>query len=634
MRIRKTLIAALGASLLSLQLGAAPLPAIPAPQDRDFGGEIRLHADASDIDRRIVHVRETITQPPADLVLLYPQWLPGVHAPAGQIDKIAGLSLRADGKTISWQRNPLDVFAIHVAVPPGTDALEIEFDYLSPTSDAVAAAEISRDVMMLEWPALVFYPAGHYAQRIPVTASLTLPVGWSLGTALQVAHAEGARSDFAPTDLETLIDSPVYAGRHARRIDLDPGSKEPVFLNIFADRPSSLEASDAELAAHRNLVRQADRLYGARHFAHYDFLLSLSDQIGQIGLEHHQSSENGQDPDYFRDRANQLSGRDLLGHEYTHSWNGKFRRPAGLWTPNYNVPMQGSLLWVYEGQTQYWGQVLTARSGIWSAAEARDSLASVAAYFEDQAGRSWRALADTTSDPIMNPRSAQSWPTWQRFADYYSEAQLIWLDADTLIRERSGGRRSLDDFARAFFGVENGRVTPLTYTREDVVKTLDQVEHYDWDGFLEARIYRAGSPAPLDGITRGGYSLVYQDTPNALDKSDDGQRKVASFRHSIGFIVRDEDSTLAEVTWGRAAFKAGLTEGMTLLAVNGSAYTRAILEDALREAQKSAQPIELIVRVADRYRVVSVDYHEGLRYPHLVRNARVPARLDDILKPR
>ncbi len=633
MRHGHTAIAIL-AAILGPPLCAVAAPGVPAPQDLDFPGAIRLQADATDTDRRIVHVRETITGVGPDLMLLYPQWLPGTHAPMGQIDKLAGLSIRAGGQSLAWKRDPLDVFAFHVAVPAGATSIDIEFDYLSPTSDAVADAEISPDAMLLEWQGLVLYPAGHHARRIPVDASLTLPAQWSLGTALQVSRNEGDRRDFARTELETLIDSPVYAGRYAKRIDLDPGSTQPVFLNLFADRPSSLVVSDSELAAHRNLVRQADRLYGSRHYAHYDFLLSLSDQIDQIGLEHHQSSENGQNPDYFTDHAGQLAGRDLLGHEYTHSWNGKFRRPADLLTPNYNVPMQGSLLWVYEGQTQYWGQVLTARSGIWSAADARDSLASVAAYFEDQSGRAWRPLADTTNDPIMNPRSPQSWPTWQRFEDYYSEAQLIWLDADTLIRERSKGRRSLDDFARAFLGVENGRIEPLPYTLDDVVAALNAVEPYDWRAFLDARVYRAGGEAPLDGIRRGGYTLVYRDTPNAVDKSDEAMRKVASFRHSVGFIVRDADNTLAEVTWGRAAYKAGLTEGMTVLAVNGAAYTREILEDAIRGAQASDSPIELIVRVADRFRVVRVDYHEGLRYPHLERNPRVPARLDEILRQK
>jgi predicted metalloprotease with PDZ domain len=426
----------------------------------------------------------------------------------------------------------------------------------------------------------------------------------------------------------------VYAGRYAARLDLDPSGAVPVHLDLFADRPELLAIKPEQLEAHRSLVQQAYKLYGSHHYSHYDFLYSLSDQIQQNGLEHHQSSEDGSDPEALTQWDKTAFDRDLLAHEFTHSWNGKFRRPADLWTPNYNVPMQDSLLWVYEGQTQYWGQVLTARAGLWTQQQALDKLALTAAYYDVQAGRRWRALQDTTNDEIINPRRPMSWPSWQRFEDYYSEGQLIWLDADTLIRERSQGKRSLDDFARTFFGIDDGSFTTVTYTFEDLVKALNAVEPYDWAAFLRERLDSIGKPAPLDGLRRGGYKLVFTDTPSELLKAHDDQSKRVNLLFSIGVELDDKDGTVLEVLWNSAAFKAKLTESSVIMAINGAAYNADVLKDAIRSAKTTQQPIELIVKNGDRFRVLHLDYHDGLRYPHLEREPSVPARLDDILAAR
>ncbi len=603
---------------------------IAAPQDRAYPGEIRLAVDASDVERRIVRVHETLEGIGADTVLLYPKWLPGTHAPEGPIDRFAGLRISANGAPVSWKRDPLDVYAFHVHPAAGIKSIDIDFEYLSPTSSKVADMEISRDVLFVEWNSLILYPAGYFARRIPVQASLTLPLGWKFGSALEVQSASGAQTAFKRLSLETLIDSPVYAGRYASRLDLDPGSAVPIHLDLFADRPELLAVKPEQLQAYRNLVQQAYRLFGSHHYAHYDFLYSLSDQIHQQGLEHHQSSENGSEPDSFTEWDKNSYDRDLLPHEFTHSWNGKFRRPADLWTPNYNVPMQDSLLWVYEGQTQYWGEVLAARSGLWSKQQALDALALTAAYYEREAGRRWRALQDTTNDEIINPRRPMSWRDWQRFEDYYDEGRLIWLEADTLIRDRSQGKRSLDDFARAFFGIDDGSLVTVTYTFEDVVKALKAVEPYDWAAFLRERLDGIARPPPLDGLRRGGYKLAYTDTPNELEKASDLERKHVSLRYSIGVSLDDKDGTVLQVAWDSPAFKAKLTESAQILAVNGAAYSAEVLKDAIRSAKGTTLPIELIVKTGDRYRVVAVDYHDGLRYPHLVRDAAVPARLDDI----
>jgi predicted metalloprotease with PDZ domain len=612
--------------------GPPPPPA--APKDTPWPGEIQLSVDASDTERRIVHVHEQLTGISGETVLLYPKWLPGTHSPEGTIDRFAGLRVSANGQRLAWSRDPLDVFAFRVPAAAGAKALDIEFDYLSPTSASVGPMEIGHDLLMLEWNSVVLYPAGHYVRQIPVTASLTVPGGWQSASALEVQATQGAQTRYRQTSLETLVDSPVYAGRYANRVDLDPGSAVPVHLNLFASQPQQLAMKPEQLKAYRELVQQAYRLYGSHHYSHYDFLYSLSDQIQQNGLEHHQSSENGTGPESLTEWDKSAWERDLLPHEFTHSWNGKFRRPADLWVPSYQVPMQDSLLWVYEGQTEYWGKVLAARSGLRTAQQALDDLAGTAAFYDTQAGRRWRDVQDTTNDEIINPRRPMSWPDWQRFEDYYSEGALIWLEADTLIRERSQGKRSLDDFARRFFGINDGSYTTVTYTFDDVVKALEALEPYDWRGFLRERLDGVGRPAPLAGLKRGGYRLAYTDKPGELAESADGQRKRVSLGYSLGVVVDAKDGTLLYVAWDSPAFKAGLAEDVKLVAVNGEAWSGDALKDAIKAAQGSKQPIELIIKAGERYRVVSIDYHDGLRYPHLVREDGTPALLDAILAPR
>jgi predicted metalloprotease with PDZ domain len=608
--------------------------ASPAPRDRPYPGTIQLSVDASDLERRIVHVHETLSGVTTATVLLYPQWLPGTHAPQGPIERVAGLKITANGVPVAWTRDTIEMFAFRLRPAAGVKSIDIDFDDLSPTSPKVGAMEISRDLLVLEWNALVLYPAGYFARRIPADVSVTLPVDWQFATALEALPAGGGHASFKRVDLETLLDSPLYAGRYAEKLDLDPGSAVPVRLDIFADRPELLTIKPEHLEAYRALVRQAYQVFGSHHYAHYDFLWSLSDQVQYQGLEHHQSSEDGSDPESLTAWDKTAYDRDLLAHEFTHSWNGKFRRPADLWTPNYNVPMQNSLLWVYEGQTQYWGEVLAARSGLWSKQQSLDALAITAAHYQDLPGRRWRALQDTTNDEIINPRRPMPWRDWQRFEDYYSEGMLIWLDADTLIRERSNGKRSLDDFARGFFGINDGSVTTVTYTFDDIVKALNAVEPYDWRKFLRERLDAAGKPAPLDGLRRGGYALIFTDIESELSKASDEQEKHADLSYSIGIIVDDKDGTVTAVRWDSPAFKAKLTEGMQILAVDGIACGADVLKDAIKAATKTQTPIELIIKSGDRYRVAKIDYHEGLRYPHLERDASTPARFDDIVAAR
>jgi predicted metalloprotease with PDZ domain len=605
----------------------AAIPAIPGPRDAAWPGTITLAVDASDVTRGIFQVTETIPVSTAGvLTLLYPEWLPGHHSPVGTITKLAGLKISSGGNLLPWKRDPVDVFAFHVEVPTGATAIKAEFQFLAPSSSDQGRIVTTPDMLNLQWDSVAVYPAGYFVRRIPVEASLKLPAGWKAATALETAAQDVTTIHYRPVSFETLMDSPVFAGAYVRVETLAPS----VRLNIVADRPEQLEATEEQIGWHRNLVIQAVKLFGAQHYDHYDFLLALSDRQGSIGLEHHRSSENGVTGSFFTDWKASLTSHSLLPHEYTHSWNGKFRRGADLWTPDYRTPMQDSLLWVYEGQTQFWGQVLAVRAGLVSKEDALGSLAATAATYENRRGRTWRPLIDTTNDPIIARRSPQPWTSWQRSEDYYSEGLLIWLDADTLIRERSAGVRSLDDFARAFFGTNDRDWGELTYTRADVVRTLNDIQPNDWDTFLRTRVDDTAAQAPLEGIARGGYRLVYTDTPTNWFKTSETSRKVSDLSFSVGFII-NRDAQLTAVAWDSPAFDAGLTVGTRIIAVNGRAYDADDLKQAIK-AKKA--PISLLVRTGDIFRTVELTYSGGLRYPKLEKVDEGPAFIDALLAAR
>lgn len=607
---------------------------IAAPQDIPYPGVIRLEVDATDIDRHIFQVRQSIPVSGGEpLTLMYPQWLPAHHSPTGRVDKMAGLKIHADGVRVEWTRDPVNVFAFHVNVPVEATSLEVEFQFVSPTDGEQGRIVMTPEMLNLQWTAVTLYPAGHYVRQIVVEASVRVPDGWQVATALKVVSTIGSLSAFAPVTFEKLIDSPIFAGRYFKRLDLNPDGAVPVHLNIVADREDLLAITPEQLEVHRALVREADNLYGSHHYDHYDFLLALTDRMGGIGLEHHQSSENSHKPTYFTAWEEHASGRDLLAHEYTHSWNGKFRRPADLWTPDYNVPMRGSLLWVYEGQTQYWGKVLAARAGFHSKQQALDALAYVAATYDYRVGREWRALKDTTNDPVAGLRRPHPWRSWGRREDYYSEGQLIWLDADTLIRELSGGDSSLDDFARTFFGISDGSLVPSTYTFDDIVEALNSVQAYDWATFLHTRLDGHGPGAPLDGIQRGGYKLVFTETPSEFYEGSETSREVTDLTYSVGMIIAAE-GVVSAVQWEGPAFNEGLTVGNQIIAIDEVEFDVEHLKRAITDAKQKGTAIDILIKDDDRYRTISIEYRGGLRYPHLVREGSEPAYLDMIFAPQ
>lgn len=634
------------AALTTLLLSAAALaqpspgpqmvplpPPLPVPRDVPFAGTIKLAVDARDTERRVFRVHETVPVPGgAETVLLFPEWVPGAHSPVNALSLNAGLTIHGGGQRIAWKRDTVNVYAFHVPVPAGVTSLDLDFQYLSPTDEDQGHVMVGPTVLEVDWLQNAMYPAGWFARRVPVEATLTLPAGWGYFTALDTQERTGDVVKFRTTSLETLMDSPLIAGRYTKAIDLDPGGRSPVTFGMVADRPEDLVATPAEIDLHRAMIRQADRLFGSRHYDHYTFLFWQSDTVDGAGTEHHRSSEDGLKPGYFSDWEKNLSERTLFSHEYTHSWNGKFRRPADLWTPSYEVPMRDSLLWVYEGQTQYWGEVLAARAGLYSKQDALDSLALTAATYDLTPGRAWKPLIDTTNDPIVNERRPSPWRSYQRSEDYYEEGRLIWLDVDTRIRAGTGGKRSLDDFARSFFGVSDGSYVPQTYTFDDIVAALNAVMPYDWAAYLRNRLTTNAPGAPLDGLTRGGYRLVYTDKPSAFYKSAEGRRKVQGFTFGPGFAV-GKNGALGSVIWDSAAFKAGLTSGTKLIAVNGTAYDDDRLKDAVAATAKGV-PLDLTVQDGERVRTVRLDYTGGLRYPHLERIAGTKPLIDDIFAPK
>jgi predicted metalloprotease with PDZ domain len=611
------------------------LPPIPAPQDRDYPGVIGIRVDLTDLDHKIIRTRQTIPVAAGHLVLQYPKYIPGNHADTGPIQLISGVTVTGNGRRIEWVRDTVDPHAFHLDIPAGVSTIEVAFEWLTQPDNAVWRVVMTPEIVNLQWEKALLYPAGYAQSRITFAPSVVLPAGWDYGVALTTTRREGDVATFAPISLEHLADSPMFAGKHYRRIDIDPGGRSPVHLNLVGDTAASVNITPEWTARYEALVDQADHLFGARHFDHYEFLFAMTDKLGGIGLEHHRSSENTGAPNYFSSANPAYGARGLLPHEYTHSWNGKFRRPADEYVPNLNVPTQNSLMWVYEGQTEYWGDVLTPRSGLGTVEEAVINLAEVAGFYDQQPGRQWRALQDTTNHNLLGYRTTNPWSSWMRgTGDYYREALLIWLDADTLIRAETGERKSLDDFAKAFFGVEDGVWEARPYTFEDVVAALNAVHPHDWATFLRTRLDAVGpdAKAPLDGLERAGWRLTWVDDLTPVEKRMLGGW-ASDFQYSLGFNL-GAGNRITGVRWGSLAFAEGLGAGWDLVAVGDRTASPAALRAAVTAAKTSAEPIRLVVKRGDEFRTLDFDYHGGLRYPRLVRIPGTRDRLADIFAPR
>ena len=621
----------------SAPLAIPVTPTIPPAADVPYPGAITLEIDATDIGRAIYRVTETIPVPAGTtrLTLFLPEWIPGHHGPLGRADQIADIRFFAGTRLLTWQRDPVETFAFHVDIPAGTAAITARFVHTSPLQGSEGRITMTPDMLNLQWDAMSLYPAGYYVRQVRVRPAVTFPAGWHVFTALDgmqasAGSASANRLTWAETDYETLVDSPIFAGRFAAKWDLGSG----VSLDAVADEPGLLAIRPENLATYRALVDESLALYGSRHFDHYDFLVALTDRLGSIGLEHHRSSESQMEPEAWTEWDALAFDRNVLPHELSHSWDGKFRRPARLWTPDYRQPMQDDLLWVYEGQNQFWGYVLAARSGVQSKDMVLGMIANDAGEYTQQPGRAWRSVADTTADPIFAQRRPKPYGSLARGEEYYTEGALIWLEADQLIRAGSGGRKSLEDFARSFFGIRDGDWGVVPYEFDDVVRGLNAVYPYDWATFLRTRIDQPDLPAPLAGIERGGYRLVWKEDPNPYDRGRMANGKYLSLYHSLGMGI-DRDGRVTSSRWDGPAFNAGIVTGARIIAVNGVAYDADNMRDAITAAKTGKDPIQLIVQRGDRFLTVPVDYHGGLRYPWLERvPGPGPAGLDLLLAPR
>jgi predicted metalloprotease with PDZ domain len=621
------LLSSLSWAQLSTRLSQEPYP-----------GTIALNVDATAAATKLFHAALTIPVKPGELTLLYPKWIPGEHGPTGPVLDLTGLKFSANGQPVPWKRDDVEMYAIHVTVPAGASFLDAYLDYTSPEEGGIytGGATASAKLAVVSWNALLLYPAGYNVEKITYQATLRVPEGWDVGTALPLNVQTGTLYQFQNTSLYTLIDSPVIMGEYLKVLKLNnPPGTPPVEMDIAGDSKSALEFMAGVEDHLRQLPMEAMALFGATHYRDYHFLLSLSDHVAHFGLEHHESNDSRvPERTLAHDDAYKVMG-GVIPHEYVHSWNGKYRRPVGLDTYDYDQPMKGDLLWVYEGLTEYLGDVLMARTGLWSADQYRQNLAEVSSMLDNRAGRTWRPLEDTavSVQTLNNTRAA--WTNWRRSVDYYEEGELIWLEADMIIRQQTHGQKTLDDFTHLFHGqpsLKAGEVpTFKPYTFDDLVNALNQVAPYDWRKFLNDRIWSTSPHAPLGGMEASGWKLAYVDKPDDLQRSREAERRFVDVSYSIGLQVQN-DGTVRDCVFFKPAAKAGITPGMKLIAVNGRKFNEEVLRDAIRMAKGAPQPIELLIQNADYFKTYKLDYHDGERYPMLQRNDK-PDTLTDIIRP-
>lgn len=599
-----------------------------------FGQTTRITVDATHAPEKILHAHLEIPVTPGEIKLVYPKWIPGEHGPTGPIVDLTGVELFANGQRLTWRRDLDDMYMFHVTVPPGTKTLETRLDLVMPappegfSSGASATARLD----VVSWNQLALYEAGKKSDDVKFSASLKLPEGWHYGTALPVESESGGQINFQTVSLTELVDSPVIAGRHFRRIPLTPDGPIQHFIDMVSDSDAALQMPQETIGEYKHLIAETGALFGARHYRDYHFLLTLSDRVAHFGLEHHESSDDRVGERTMIDDDERWLAAGLLPHEMTHSWNGKYRRPKGLATPNYQDPMEGDLLWVYEGLTEYLGYILTARSGLWTRQQFLDETAETAAALDHTPGRSWRPLQDTADAAQILYGAAPEFESWRRSVDYYPEGFLIWLDADTTIRRLTNGQKSMNDFCHLFHGGQNTPPMVKPYTFDDVVSTLNQVVPYDWRKFLRDRLDTNGPGAPLGGIANGGWKVVYDENPSELTKASERTHHAVDARFSIGLSL-DDKGRIIDVIMNSISWKDGIAPGMELIAVNGRKFTPDLLREALKAAKGNGPNIELLVANGDFYKTHTLNYHDGERYAHLVRDESKPDVLSEIIKP-
>lgn len=590
-----------------------------------FAQNLSLTVDATKVQNKILHVHLVMPAKPGPLTIYYPKWIPGEHGPDGPIASLTGLKFEVSGMVVPWRRDLLDTFTFHVDVPAGATQLEASYDYIEP--DGGSATD---KLLVLEWNEVALYPAGSTSDKLMYDAKLILPEGWKFGSSLPVASESGNEITFKPISLELLVDSPVDAGEYFRNVDITPPG-EPIHheLDLVADSEDALNISAKNKQEMINLVAESGKLFGARHYRDYHFLLALSDHVQHFGLEHHESNDSRLPERVLMGPGSGMALGGLLAHEFVHSWNGKFRRPADLTTPDFEKPMETDLLWGYEGLTDYLGPMLAARSGLWTPDQYHEYLASIAAMLgPGRPGRTWRPLQDTaTGEPGLG--FARGWMNWRRGTDYYDEGDLLWLEVATIIHQQTHGAKSIDDFCRAFHGGANNGPEVKTYTFDQLMDALNAIAPYDWAAFFRKRLDSTAKEAPVGGIENGGWKVTFTDQPAKLE----GRRGNFGDIYSIGLQVGG-DGTVADSIVGSPAFQSGISSGMKIVGVNGRVFKPELLEDAVKDAKDNSKPITLLVVVDEYYRTCTINYHDGPRYPHLVREEGKPDYLDELIKAR
>jgi predicted metalloprotease with PDZ domain len=572
------------------------------------------------------------------MTLLYPEWIPGEHMPSGPIVNLVGLKFQAGGQTVAWRRDSVNMYAFHIEVPAGASSVDAAFDFISPPEEGgySSGSSATSELAVLNWNQLLLYPQGAQPDTLPYQAALRLPGSWRYGTALPIARESASEIEFQPATLTTLIDSPLLAGAHFRTVELGTDRGAPHYLHLAGDSDRAIEISPELTDEYKNLVAETGALFGSRHYRDYHFLFTLSDHVAHFGLEHHESSDDRLGERTLVDPGPRKLSGTLLPHEFVHSWNGKYRRPIGLTSDGadggYDTPMKGDLLWVYEGLTNYLGEILAPRSGLESMEDFRESLAIDAAALDTKFGRAWRPLEDSAVAAQILYEAGSDYADYRRSVDYYPEGTLIWLDADVTIRQLSKGARSLDDFCRAFEGGPGGAPAMKPYDFADVVAALNSVQPYDWADFLNSRLHSTEPHAPLGGIEHSGWKLVYDAERSDFLKAEEAERRMIDLSHSIGLKVK-EDGTVIDIAYGGPAHKAGIAPAVAIVAVDNRQFTPTILREAVQATASTTKPLELLIKTGEYYETHRIDYHGGERYPHLVRDPAVPDLLSAILKP-
>jgi predicted metalloprotease with PDZ domain len=608
---------------VSASAGSAPPP-----------GPIKISVDATQITRRILHAKLVFPVQPGALTLYYPKWMPADHSPDGPIWNMAGLKFSSGGQEIPWHQDLVDMYAFNLEVPAGTNSIECSLDFLTstpgPTIDFSASSAAKLFVLM--WNQVILYPKGFPAAQFTFEPSLTLPSGWKFGTSLPVSGQSGDTITFAPVPLDLLIDSPVQSGEYLRVYPLNPGGTPPQELDVASDDAWAVDVPPELVEHYKRLVAEATALYHSHHFRDYHFLLTLSDNTMGLGQEHHESSDDRVQQHTLVDPNARILEAGLFPHEFSHSWNGQYRRPVGLATSDFQEPMKGELLWVYEGLTEYLGTMLSARSGLLTPEQSREHIALTASTLEHRAGRRWRSLQNTANAAQILYFAPSEWSSYRRSVDFYPEAVLIWLEVDATIRKLTNDQRSMDDFCHVFYAGSEGQPIIKTYTFDDLVSTLNSIAPNDWASFFRARLDSTAPNAPLGGITGSGWRLVYNDAPNEVLSAEDAVSGGADFTSSIGLHVR-HDGIVVDAIPGMPAFESGLSPYLKLVGVNGRQFSIDELKRAIRDSKSSSAPIEIVADNAGTLEKHSIEYHGGSQFPHLERTEGTPDYLGEILKP-